>query len=90
MPQLEQDIGPLAILRLDADMYESTMVVLEHLYTKLAIGGYVIFDDWGMIQGCDQAVADFRSRNGITEAIEVIGYVKGKPLGAFWRKARQH
>lgn len=36
----------IAILRLDGDMYQSTVDVLYHLYELVAVGGYVIVDDW--------------------------------------------
>ena len=38
-------IEKLAILRLDGDMYESTMDALVSLYPKVSPGGYVIVDD---------------------------------------------
>jgi len=80
-------IEKLAVLRLDGDMYESTIVVLRHLYSKLSPGGFVIFDDYGMIDGCDKAVHDFRAEQRIAEKLEIIGKVNGKDLGAYWRKA---
>jgi hypothetical protein len=40
-------IEKLAILRLDGDLYSSTMDCLEALYPKLSIGGYIIIDDYG-------------------------------------------
>lgn len=36
----------IAILRLDGDMYQSTVDVLYHLYELVTVGGYVIVDDW--------------------------------------------
>ena len=54
-------IETLAILRLDGDLYESTMQALECLYDKLSVGGYVIIDDYGNVAGCRQAVHDFRA-----------------------------
>jgi O-methyltransferase len=39
MPPLSQHIKELSIMRLDGDMYESTVDVLYHLYDKLSIGG---------------------------------------------------
>lgn len=36
----------IAILRLDGDMYQSTVDVLYHLYELVVVGGYVIVDDW--------------------------------------------
>jgi len=73
------DIQKLAILRLDGDMYGSTMTVLEQLYHKLEIGGYLILDDW-LISGARQALLDFRERLGIKEAL----YEDFS--GVFWKK----
>lgn len=61
-------IGKISILRLDGDMYESTIDVLENVYHKLSIGGYCIIDDYHH-KGCRMAIYDFRYRNGITEHI---------------------
>jgi O-methyltransferase len=80
-------IEKLALMRLDGDMYESTMVVLQYLYSKLSPGGYVIIDDYGMIPACDQAVEDFRRSHAISESLQFIGYVNGNPLGAYWQKS---
>src|SRR5713226_2090878 len=44
-----------AVIRLDGDMYESTMDTLVNLYPKLSTGGYVIIDDYGPIPACRQA-----------------------------------
>ena len=46
MPILRSQIQNISILRLDGDMYKSTVDVLYHLYDKVSIGGYVIVDDW--------------------------------------------
>ena len=73
-------IGPLALIRLDGDLYESTMDALTHLYPKLSPGGYLIVDDYAL-GSCRQAVADYRERHGINEPIETIDW-----MGAFWRR----
>jgi hypothetical protein len=73
------DIQKLAILRLDGDMYGSTMTVLEQLYHKLEVGGYLILDDW-LISGARQALLDFRERIGIQEDL----YEDFS--GIFWKK----
>jgi O-methyltransferase len=60
--------------------YESTIQALEPLYPKLSPGGYCIIDDYNL-EYCRKAVADYRSRHGITaEIIDIDGY------GAYWRK----
>lgn len=64
-------IEQLAVLRLDGDLYESTMDALSNLYPKLSVGGYTIIDDY-MVSACAKAVQDYRGRHGINEKIEVI------------------
>lgn len=76
-------IERLAVLRVDADMYGSTMDVLRYLYPKLSVGGYVIIDDYGAMQSCKAAVEDFRQANGIAEPLEPIDW-----SGVFWRRVR--
>ncbi len=76
-------IHRLAVLRLDGDLYESTMDALRHLYPKLSIGGYVIIDDYGAVPACRAAVRDFRTEYGIAEEIEPIDW-----SGVFWKRLR--
>ncbi len=59
-------IQQLTILRLDGEMYSSTMDALRALYSKLSPGGYVIVDDYGSTPPCKQAVNDFRAEHKIT------------------------
>ena len=74
-------IEKLAIVRLDGDMYESTMDGLVNLYHKLSPGGFLIVDDYGVIPACKKAVHDFRDKHGITEEIKNID-----GSGYFWQK----
>lgn len=75
-------IEKLAVLRLDGDMYESTMDVLRNLYDKVSEGGFIIVDDFGAVQGCQTAILEFRANRKITDPIHPIdGY------GVFWRKS---
>lgn len=53
------DAGPLAILRLDGDWYESTRTCLEGLFDYISPGGFLILDDYGFFAGCSQAVDEF-------------------------------
>jgi O-methyltransferase len=77
------EIEQLAVLRLDADMYESTMDVLRFLYHKVSIGGYVIVDDYGGMDSCKAAVDDFRAQQTITEQLVPIDWT-----GVYWRRLR--
>jgi O-methyltransferase len=48
--------GPLALLRLDTDWYESTKHELKHLWPLLRQKGLLVIDDYGHWQGAKQAV----------------------------------
>jgi len=74
-------VKSLAVLRLDGDLYESTMDALTHLYPKLEKGGYAIIDDYGSVKACRQAVEDYRAAHGIGEEIIPIDFA-----GVMWRK----
>ncbi|MBU9889680.1 MAG: TylF/MycF family methyltransferase [Candidatus Omnitrophica bacterium] len=74
-------VEKLALLRLDGDMYESTMDALKALYDKLSPGGYVIVDDYHVVPSCRKAVADFCATRRIAPKLEEIDGV-----GVFWRK----
>jgi hypothetical protein len=59
LPHDAQALGAIALLRLDADWYESTAVCLKYLYPKVAKHGVVIIDDYGHFEGCRRAVDEF-------------------------------
>ena len=64
--------GPLAVLRVDCDLYSSTQAVLEALYDRVSPGGWVIIDDYGILPPCQQAVDEFRQQRGIVVPLEAI------------------
>jgi len=70
-----------AVIRLDGDLYDSTMTSLNCLYPNLASGGFCIIDDYGAVEGCRKAVEDFRIRNNITSRLNFIDW-----SGVWWRK----
>lgn len=72
----------LSILRLDADMYQSTAEGLTCLYDKVSPGGYIIVDDYGAVQGCRSAVHDFRKERNINDPIQNID-----GIGVYWQKS---
>lgn len=75
-------IEKLAILRLDGDMYDSTLVALESLYPRLSVGGYVIVDDYSALESCKQAVNDYRDQEGITDEIRGVDWA-----AVYWQRA---
>ncbi len=74
-------IERLAVLRLDGDLYESTLDTLTPLYPKVSLGGYVIADDYVSISESRAAVDDYRRENGIVEPIVPIDWA-----GAYWQR----
>lgn len=60
---------PIAILRLDADWYDSTMTCLEKLYDQVVVGGIIIIDDYYVWDGCSKAIHDFLSRRESADRI---------------------
>jgi hypothetical protein len=81
LPGVAEEIGSIAVLRLDGDMYESTIDALTHLEPLVAPGGFVLVDDYGGIEACRQAVHDHRDRNGITAPIHEVDWT-----AVWWRK----
>jgi len=73
-------IDKISVLRLDGDMYESTIQALDALYPKLSSGGFCIVDDYGLSR-CKQAVEDYRKKHSINAPIQKIDW-----SGVYWRK----
>jgi len=72
---------PWAVIRLDGDMYESTMDGIRNLYPDLSHGGFLIVDDYGTYTSCRRAIHEYRDMHGITdEIVDIDG------MGVFWRK----
>jgi O-methyltransferase len=81
LPEVARGIGPIAVLRLDGDMYESTMDALTHLEPLVSPGGFVLVDDYGGIDACRRAVHDHRDRCGITAPLHEVDWT-----AVWWRK----
>ena len=54
-----EEVGPISILRLDSDWYESQMICLKKWWQNVSIGGVVISDDYHVWQGDRQAFDEF-------------------------------
>lgn len=75
------ELDRIAVLRLDGDMYESTMDALVALEPLVAPGGFVIVDDYNGIDACRRAVGDYRAEQGITADIHEVDWT-----AVWWRK----
>ena len=78
---VDAPLTELALLRLDGDMYESTIDTLEPLYPKVAPGGYVVVDDYHAIPGCKAAVDDYRREHGIDAELVGVDWT-----AVYWQK----
>ncbi len=68
-----------SVIRLDGDLYESTMDALVNLYPRLSPGGWLIVDDFH-IPACVQAVTEYRAANGISAQLHRVNWA------AAWQK----
>jgi len=73
-------IEKISVLRLDGDMYSSTMDALTSLFHKVSPGGFVIVDDYSSWESCRRAVHDFLDKKGLKPDIKKIDWT-----GAYWR-----
>jgi O-methyltransferase len=72
-----------AVIRLDGDLYESTIQALDALSPLLSPGGFVIVDDYGAFEACRRAVDDYRQSHAITVPLQKIDWT-----GVWWSKPR--
>lgn len=77
-------IGNLSLLRLDGDLYESTIQCLTHLYPKVSVGGFVIVDDYNGIEPCRRAVHDYLYSRNVTVDMHPVDWT-----AVYWRKEDQ-
>jgi O-methyltransferase len=70
-----------SVVRLDGDSYDATRACLEVLYPGLSKGGYLVVDDYGAIDGCRQAVDEYRAEEGIEEPLEQVDWTCAR-----WRR----
>lgn len=75
----------IAFLHVDADWYDSVLLVLETFYDKVNEGGVIVLDDFGHWEGCREAFYDFCHRKGIRPLLE-----RFENDQAFWIKGRLH
>lgn len=76
-------IDDIAILRLDAGLYDATTDVLENLYDKVSPGGFIVIDDYNTYEPCRRAVDDFRVRRGIEMPLKRADW-----NSAYWQNHR--
>ena len=85
----------LAILRMDGDMYDSTVDILYNLFDLVQVGGFVIIDDFGWTSGAvNRSKARARPMFGAKQAMLDFLHIHGVAVemknidgtGAYFRK----
>lgn len=65
LPATRDEIGPIALLHLDGDWYESTRDILLNLYDLVVPIGYLQVDDYGHWEGCRKALDEFEKEQNV-------------------------
>lgn len=76
------EVGRIALLRIDADLYESTRDVLLALYDRVTPGGFIIVDDYHAFRACRTAVDEFRAGRGIVDPLRRVDWT-----ATYWQKS---
>ena len=63
LPKYKKDVGPIALLCLDCDIYDSYCVCLEELYDSVAPGGVILLDEY-------KGEYEFRKWPGAAKAVD--------------------
>lgn len=71
VPSAINSVGQIALLRMDGDLYESTLVCLRNLYPLVIEGGFIIIDDW-CLKGCRIACEQYFKEVGIKPFIHFV------------------
>jgi predicted O-methyltransferase YrrM len=83
LPLAREEIGPIAVLHIDGDWYDSIYTVLENLYEFVAPGGAIVIDDYMGVPSAGRAADDFK--RVVDDGAAVI---RVDQCGAYWRKPR--
>lgn len=84
MKPLSQIVTQVSFLRLDGDMYESTVDVLYHFYDKLSIGGYVFIDDYAKMFPARDACEDFFKVHHFSPKV-----IQPDVTSGYWKKTEE-
>lgn len=76
------EVGPVSLLHIDADWYESVKLCLEKFYDAVEPGGFVVLDDYGYWEGCRRAVEEFFRQRALPLRLIPVDYT-----GHYFEKA---
>jgi len=84
LPAARTRFTKFAMLRLDGDTYQSTLIALENLYPFLSEGGIVYIDDFTDRDKCKQAVLDFRKKENIDTPLIPVWHLQSEQTRGIW------
>lgn len=73
LPAKRAAVRRIALLRIDADWYDSVRVCLSELVPLVSTGGIVVLDDYWTWDGCTRAVHDFLSADKLPYRVMELG-----------------
>jgi len=83
LPKIDKD-KKFSIIRLDGDLYESTLDALNSLYHKLEKGGFLMLDDFIGWAQCQKATRDFFRNLNIDPIMTMVDHkAKDKVMGVW-------
>jgi hypothetical protein len=78
LPACRRRIGPIAILRIDGNWYDSVRCCLENLYDQVVEDGFVIAHTYYTYDGCALAVNEFLGERRLAHRVEgIVGRSQG-------------
>jgi O-methyltransferase len=80
-PRTAHEPGPIALLHVDGDWYESVKLTLETFYPQVVPGGFVVIDDYGHWIGARRATDELRAAVEDQTPMVAVDY-----SGRYWRK----
>ena len=83
LPPFANDEEPIAVLRIDCNFYDCHLDTLYYLYDKVAVGGFVIFDDVYALTMVNLCWVEFKEDQGLSEVMRRID-----PMTGWFRKER--
>lgn len=66
-------VGPIALLHVDSDWYESVRICLNAFFDSVVAGGLIVIDDYHLWGGCRKAVDEFVEARGVGHLLQPSG-----------------
>ncbi len=68
--------GPISLLHVDAGHYDVNKVCLDHLFSRVSPGGWLVVDNYGVCPHCRRAVDERLEQEGLAGAIQRFNHTQ--------------